>query len=135
MSDLKVNAYSYLFFSSNSFVSGVFIANIVKRQEYNKLLQNGFEILKARELVFPVLEKTKPNLIIIFGSLIFVIFTILMGTLKVPFSQEIVFLGSMLIIFLLLKKLSQELDYLSKNMLIGTAIIIFVFRAIPGVGQ
>ena len=51
------------------------------------------------------------------------------------FSQEIVFLGSFSIILFLLFKLSNELDLNSKKMLIGTAIIIFVFRAMPGVGQ
>ena len=50
-------------------------------------------------------------------------------------SQEIVFVGSFMIILFLLFKLSNELDANAKKMLIGTAIIIFVFRAMPGVGQ
>ncbi|MBL6759000.1 MAG: hypothetical protein ISQ17_04535 [Pelagibacteraceae bacterium] len=56
-------------------------------------------------------------------------------TSNLKFSQEIVFLGSFSIILFLLFKLSNELDINSKKMLIGTAIVIFVFRAIPGVGQ
>merc|ERR1711991_283501 len=43
--------------------------------------------------------------------------------------------GSFMIILFLLLKLSNELDANAKKMLIGTAIIIFVFRAMPGVGQ
>jgi hypothetical protein len=78
---------------------------------------------------------TKPNLLIIIGSIIFVIFTLAVGTSNVKFSQEIVFVGSFAIILFLLIKLSKELDANAKKMLLGTAIAIFAFRAMPGVGQ
>jgi hypothetical protein len=78
---------------------------------------------------------TKPNLLIIIGSIIFVIFTLAVGTSNVKFSQEIVFVGSFTIILFLLIKLSKELDANAKKMLLGTAIAIFAFRAMPGVGQ
>jgi hypothetical protein len=45
-----------------------------------------------------------------------------------------VFVGSFAIILLLLIKLSKELDANAKKMLLGTAIAIFAFRAMPGVG-
>ena len=86
-------------------------------------------------MVFISPELTKPNVLIIIGSIIFVLFTLFIGTSKIQFSQEIVFVGSFGIILLLLIKLSNELDTKAKRMLLGTAIIIFVFRAMPGVGQ
>ena len=46
-------------------------------------------------------EQTKVNWWILGGSLIFVIFTLSVGSLGLPFAQEIVFLGSMLIILFL----------------------------------
>jgi hypothetical protein len=93
------------------------------------------EPLKAKNMIFVIPEMTKPNLLIIIGSIIFVIFTLAVGTSNVKFSQEIVFVGSFAIILFLLIKLSKELDANAKKMLLGTAIAIFAFRAMPGVGQ
>jgi hypothetical protein len=93
------------------------------------------EPLKAKNMIFVIPEMTKPNLLIIIGSIIFVIFTLAVGTSNVKFSQEIVFVGSFTIILFLLIKLSKELDANAKKMLLGTAIAIFAFRAMPGVGQ
>ena len=93
------------------------------------------EPLKAQNMIFVIPEMTKPNLLIIIGSIIFVIFTLAVGTSNIKFSQEIVFVGSFAIILFLLIKLSKELDANAKKMLLGTAIVIFAFRAMPGVGQ
>ena len=66
------------------------------------------------------------------GSLAFVIFTLGIGTSNLPFTQEIVFLGSVIIILFLMSKLIKELPKNLRFTVIGTAIIIFVFRAMPG---
>jgi len=86
-------------------------------------------------MIFNVPEVTNPNMLIVIGSILFVIFTLAIGTSNIEFSQEIVFIGSFAIILTLLLKLSNELDLKAKKMLLGTAIIIFAFRAMPGVGQ
>ena len=116
-------------------IMGVVFSYISSKSRLNKLIKNGLAFEKASHLIYPVLKATKPNKSIITGSIIFVIFTLSIGISKIPFSQEIVFIGSFLIIVYLLKTLSNQLDVVSKRMLIGTAIIIFVFRAMPGVGQ
>ena len=116
-------------------IMGVVFSYISSKSRLNKLIKNGLAFDKAFNLIYPVLKATKPNKSIITGSIIFVIFTLSIGISKIPFSQEIVFIGSFLIIVYLLITLSNQLDTVSKRMLIGTAIIIFVFRAMPGVGQ
>ena len=116
-------------------IMGVVFSYISSKSRLNKLIKNGLTFEKAFNLIYPVLKATKPNKSIITGSIIFVIFTLSIGISKIPFSQEIVFIGSFLIIVYLLIILSNQLDAVSKRMLIGTAIIIFVFRAMPGVGQ
>ena len=116
-------------------IMGVVFSYISSKSRLNKLIKNGLPFEKAFNLIYPVLKATKPNKSIITGSIIFVIFTLSIGISKIPFSQEIVFIGSFLIIVYLLITLSNQLDTVSKRMLIGTAIIIFVFRAMPGVGQ
>ena len=116
-------------------IIGVVFSYISSKSRLNKLIKNGLAFEKAFYLIYPILKASKPNKSIITGSIIFVIFTLSIGISKIPFSQEIVFIGSFLIIIYLLITLSNQLDSVSKRMLIGTAIIIFIFRAMPGVGQ
>ena len=79
-------------------------------------------------------EETKINWWILGGSFVFVVFTISIGSFGVPFAQEIVFLGSMGIVLFLMMKLIKELPDNLRFTIVGTAIIVFVFRAMPGPG-
>jgi hypothetical protein len=80
------------------------------------------------------MNETKVNWWILGGSLVFVIFTLTIGSLKVPLAQEIVFIGSMSIVVFLMSKLMKELPKNLSYAIVGTAIIVFVFRAMPGPG-
>ncbi len=79
-------------------------------------------------------EKIRPNWSILGGSLVFVLFALFMGLMHIPYSQEIVFAGSMTIVLFLMSRLMKELDPSARLTLAGTAIVIFVFRALPGPG-
>ena len=115
-------------------VSGVFLAQYLKKIRIRKLKQSGIDDDQIQKLNKEDHQNTKPNWLILGGSLIFVIFTLGIGALKVPFAQEIVFAGSMGIILFLMSKLIKELPEQSRFIVVGTAIIIFVFRAMPGPG-
>ncbi|WP_108835945.1 hypothetical protein [Tateyamaria sp. Alg231-49] len=65
------------------------------------------------------------------GGLAFVIFSILLGTSSFDYAQEAIFSVSFIIIAYLIAQLMKELPTAKANVLIGTAIIIFVFRAVP----
>ena len=108
-------------------VSGVFLASYLRFVNKRKLKT----INLSNSVMAPKAIKIKPNYFILLGSLVFVLFTLVVGGMKLQYAQEIVFIGSMLIIFLLMKKLVYELPENTRNMVIGTAIIIFIFRAIP----
>ena len=56
------------------------------------------------------------------------------GLGQVPAAQEIIFGASMAIIVFLMWKLVRELDPDSRTTLVGTALVVFVFRALPGPG-
>jgi hypothetical protein len=135
----KISAYGDIYLYSLIVpiisISGIILAYFNKQNKLKTLISNGMEPLKAKNMIFVIPEMTKPNLLIIIGSIIFVIFTLAVGTSNVKFSQEIVFVGSFAIILFLLIKLSKELDANAKKILLGTAIAIFAFRAMPGVGQ
>ena len=109
---------------------GIFLASFLKSQKRKILIQKGFSGLEAE---IPK-EKTEINWWILGGSLVFVIFTLSVGSFRLPFAQEIVFLGSMIIILFLMNKLIKELPKDLRLTVVGTAIIIFIFRAMPGPG-
>ena len=115
-------------------VSGVFLAMYLKKRRLEQLKKSGMAAEELKKLMTEFGTSTQPNWWILGGSLVFVVFTLGVGILKVPFAQEIVFLGSMLIILFLMKKLIVELPEESRFMVMGTAIVIFVFRAMPGPG-
>ena len=111
-------------------VLGIFLASYLKNQKKRKLIEQGLE---GNQDYAPS-EKTEVNWWILGGSLVFVIFTLGIGSFKVPFAQEIVFVGSMAIILFLMNKLVKELPQDLRLTVVGTAIIIFIFRATPGPG-
>ena len=111
-------------------VLGIFLASYLKNQKKRKLIKQGLE----GEQDYTPSEKTEVNWWILGGSLVFVIFTLGIGSFKVPFAQEIVFVGSMAIILFLMNKLVKELPQDLRLTVVGTAIIIFIFRAMPGPG-
>jgi hypothetical protein len=57
-----------------------------------------------------------------------------MGLSRIKYGQEIIFVGSMAIVLFLMYKLLRELDPAARHTLMGTALLIFVYRALPGVG-
>ena len=63
--------------------------------------------------------------------------TLTMGLGEAPYAQEIIFAGSMGIVCFLMYRLILELDPASRLALVGTAVIVFVYRAmpLPGPGQ
>jgi len=122
-------------------VSGIFLAMYLKKRRLEQLKKSGVGDKELKKLMTEFVVSTQPNWWILGGSLVFVIFTlgvgilkVPFGILKVPFAQEIVFIGSMLIILFLMKKLIIELPESSRFVVVGTAIVIFVFRAMPGPG-
>lgn len=116
-------------------VAGVFIAMLLRRRDAQRLRAQGLSGAEIETLLGGQTEKTPPNWWILGGSAAFVAFTLGMGFSDIPFNQEIIFAGSFGIIAFLLIRLTRELDPEARNTLLGTVIVIFVFRAIPGPGE
>jgi hypothetical protein len=118
-------------------VAGVLLSGTLKRRELRRLRGHGMDAATAEEMVHGHVERTPPNWWILGGSLVFVVFTVSMGLGDVPYNQEIIFAGSMLIVLFLISRLMKVLEPAARNVLLGTAIIIFVYRAMPtpGAGQ
>lgn len=118
-------------------VAGVILNQFQLTRRKQRLIESGMPPTRADALVFPAPDETKPNWWIFGGTGAFAVFTLTMGLMDAPFAQEIIFIGSVAIIGFLMSRLMRELDPVRARMLLGTAIILFFFRAIPlpGPGQ
>jgi hypothetical protein len=97
-------------------------------------MARGLTRANARELLTPTTQATAPNWAILGGSAVFVALTIGLGLSDWAYSQEAIFLGSAAIIVWLMRRLTQALDASARNTLIGTAVVIFMYRATPSAG-
>jgi hypothetical protein len=115
-------------------VLGVLSAMLLKRQAVRRLLRQGHTRKQVEAMLSPRGEPTPINWWILGGSLLFVVFTLGVGLGGMPYSEEIVFTGSLTIVAFLIVKLTRVLEPEARSTLVGTAIVIFVFRAVPSPG-
>jgi hypothetical protein len=115
-------------------ILGVVLAELLKRIRVRKLRHLSRTKQAIEREVLPNRRKATPNWWILGGSLVFVVFSLVMGLNRVPYNQEIVFAGSMAIVLFLMARLVKELNPAARRTLVRTAIVIFVFRALPGPG-
>jgi hypothetical protein len=129
----------YLMALAIPFVSvlGLGVAWWLRRQQRSQLVHEGFSEDQAEQFVQMRErsgEPTKPNWSILGGSLAFVLCTLAVGFGGFDYNEEIVFVGSMAIVLFLMARLVRELEPDKRFTLVGTAVVIFIFRAIPGTG-
>jgi hypothetical protein len=115
-------------------VLGVVLGGVLKIRDARRLYRQGFDRKQVRDMLHGQIERTSPNWWILAGSLGFVVFTISIGLGDIPYSQEIIFSGSLAIVLFLMSRLVRVLDVEARRMLVGTALIIFIYRALPGPG-
>lgn len=112
-------------------VSGVVLSQVLLARRARQLRAHGVAADEVDRLVYAPGEVTHPNYWIFGGGAVFVVLTLAIGISDIPLAQEIVFAGSMGIITVLIYQLIQQLPAAKARALIGTALIIFVFRAVP----
>ena len=125
--DLYANIYLYALIIPAISIAGVILAR----------LQHSYHNARIRKLNHtPIIAHQRPeiNWSILLGSLVFVVFSLSVGTSGIGYAQEIVFAGSVGIILFLMKRLIRFLQPEKRLMIVGTAIIIFTFRAMPSPG-
>jgi hypothetical protein len=115
-------------------VAGVILGGLMLKRQARRLRRDGTDEARIRALFFHSDVKTEPNWWVLGGSLVFVVVALTMGLLDVPFSQEIVFVIAISIIIFLIYRLLPELAPNARVVLVGTAIIIFAYRAMPDPG-
>ncbi len=115
-------------------VLGVLSAMLIRQKSVRLLRLRGYSRQEIKAMLSPRGEPTPVNWWILGGSLLFVAFTLAVGLGGMPYSEEVVFAGSMAIVVFLIVKLTRSLEPEARATLLGTAIVIFLFRATPGPG-
>jgi hypothetical protein len=115
-------------------VLGVFLARAIRRRDARRLAAAGHADDAIERMLSRQTERPPVSWWILGGGLAFAAVSLTVGLGQVPAAQEIVFAVSMAIIVFMMVKLVRELAPEARNTLVGTALVIFVFRAMPGPG-
>ena len=115
-------------------VSGVLLGAWInrrrrKRHQRLRLAQNSTQQKSPSQV-----QNLNVNWHILAGSAAFVVFSLILGISPIPLKKEIIFIGSLGIIAFLMGQILQELTAAKRREIIGLAVIIFVFRAMPTSG-
>ena len=101
-------------------VSGMLLHTVIQRRR----IKQGLAQTRPE-------NETEVNWQILGGGIAFVVLSITLGTSNLVYAQEIVFVTSLSVILYLIRQLLKNLEPDAARVLIGTATIIFVFRAVP----
>jgi hypothetical protein len=110
-------------------VLGTVLAGWLRRRDARRLAARGFDRAQVERMLHGDREHTEVNWWILGGGLVFAVFSVTMGLTQIPFNQEIIFAGSMAVVLFLMWRLVRELEPAARATLVGTAFLIFVFRA------
>ena len=115
-------------------VLGVVLGATLRWRDARRLKSKGFTRSEVRQMLNPHGERPPINWWIIGGGLAFAVVSLGVGIGDVAGGQEIVFGVSMAIVLFLMWRITSELEPDARHVLVGTAVLVFVFRAMPGPG-
>lgn len=112
-------------------LTGIAVALFQRMQLGAKLRRIGLSAAEIQNRLTTPRDPVSVNWWYFIGGGAFVALSLSVGLSEVEQAQELVFAGSMIIILLLMRQLIKSLTPQQARALIGTAIIIFVYRATP----
>jgi hypothetical protein len=115
-------------------VSGVTLGQISMQRRRVRLRRNGMAEAEIRAVLHTGNPEPTPNWYILGGSAAFVMVSLTLGLSDVAVKKEAIFFGSLTVIVYLMHRLLKDLEPVKKREIMGIAIVIFVFRAMPSVG-
>ena len=115
-------------------VLGVGLAWWLRRQELARLAAEGRTRAQCEAILDRHIDPPPVNWWILGGGLAFAVVSLSVGLGRIPGAQEIVFCSSMAIVIFMMWRLTRELEPEARHFLVGTAIVVFAFRATPTPG-
>jgi len=111
-------------------ILGVSLGSVSHRVRLRRLLHQGID---QPEMVGRA-DTLSPNWYILGGSGAFIVLSLVLGLSELVFKKEAIFLGSLSVIGYLMHIMLRDLDREKRREIVGIAIIVFVFRAMPVFG-
>jgi hypothetical protein len=115
-------------------VLGTVLAAVLHWRRSRQLAARGFSAERIEAMLRPQHERPATNWWILGGGALFVAVSLLAGLSNIRFGQELIFVASLAVVLFLMARLLRELDPASRETLVATAAVIFIFRAMPGPG-
>jgi hypothetical protein len=115
-------------------VGGVLFASWLRRRDLARLRAQGHSRRESEAMMGVISDPPPVNWWILGGGLAFTVVSLSVGLSRIPGGEEIIFVISMSIVMFLMWQLTGELEPAARNVLVGTAAMIFVFRAMPNPG-
>lgn len=112
-------------------VSGVVLGAIVLHRRAARLKSMSLSDARIEALLSSREQKTKADWQILAGGGVFVVITLGLGLSGIDYAAEAVFAGTLAVVWFLIARLCRSLSQAQARALVGTAIVIFVFRAVP----
>ena len=115
-------------------VLGVTFGQLSLRHRRLSMEQEGVEEEDIRRSLHQDDLEVQPDYKILGGSAGFVLLSLFFGLSDITLKKEAIFLGSLAAVGYLMYVIMKGLDVRKKREILGIAIIIFVFRAMPTIG-
>lgn len=115
-------------------VAGVTLGSLTVRKRRTKLLNTGMAKAEVDAILHPQSNTLTPNWYILGGSLVFIAISLILGLSSIGLKKEAIFAGSLIVICYLIHQLLRHLPEQKRREIIGIAVMVFVFRAMPGAG-
>lgn len=116
-------------------VGGVLLAAYLRSNLEWRLAAQGYEFEDIERLTaIHDSELTEINWPILGGGLCFTLLALALGIARIPYNEELIFAGSLIIVVFLMTRLTYGLPPHARKQLYGTALVIFAFRAVPSTG-
>lgn len=115
-------------------VCGVMLAGWMRSRQSDRTAENSASQTMGRSLSSGLNRPKRASKKILGGSAVFVALVLFMGLSDLPLKEEIIFLGSMAVVIYLMRQLFENMDPAKRSEIIGIAVIVFVFRAMPTAG-
>jgi len=115
-------------------VCGVILGSWLQQRSVARFVEQGHDRVEAIKLLGMDVDPPPVNWWILGGGLAFTVISLSVGLSDIKFGEEIIFCNSMGIVLFLMRQLIGALEPAARNVLIGTAILIFIFRAMPSPG-
>jgi hypothetical protein len=115
-------------------VSGVILGGWMLRRRVRELRRQGLEEDEIRGLLEVHPDRPSADWAILGGSAAFVAVVLLLGLSGFAFREVLVLAGSLGIIGFLMRQLLKGIDPERRREIVGIAIVIFVYRAMPTPG-